>query len=110
MTPGLARVMESARGAVALGQAVPADHARVLLDALPSGPAHPPHLLFALWTDNETGELVLTNQRGEVFHLPAVESPHLAVMLADHCDDNDERWHVRSEWADLEDDDEEGEL
>lgn len=70
-----------------------------------AAPIHPPHLLYALWTDNETGDLVLTNKQGEVFHLPKVESPHLAVMLAEHCEDNAERWHVRDCWYDLDLDD-----
>lgn len=76
-----------------------------------AAPTHPPHLAYALWTENETGDLVLTNKQGEVFHLPKVESPHLAVMLAEHCEDNAERWHVRGCWSEIEpdEDDEPGE-
>lgn len=72
-----------------------------------TGPAHPEHLIWALWTDNDTGRLCLTNREGESFHLDPSESPHLAVALSNHCTDNDERWFVRSEWAEIDEDDEE---
>lgn len=70
-------------------------------------PTHPPGLIWALWTNNDTGQVVLTNREGEVFHFDPAESPHIAVALAEHCDDNDERAFVRSSWGDFDEDDDE---
>ena len=69
-----------------------------------SAPDHPAHLIWALWTGNDTGRLVLTNREGEVFHFDPAEAPHIAAALADHCTDNGDRRFVRSEWADIEPD------
>jgi hypothetical protein len=69
-----------------------------------NAPTHPENLIWALWTNNDDGRLVLTNREGEVFHLDPSESPHLAVALSNHCTDNAERSFVRSEWAEIDDD------
>jgi hypothetical protein len=71
-----------------------------------SVPVHPPHLLYAVWTNNDTGDLVLTNQQGQVFDLGVTEAPHLAAMLAEHCTDNRERGFVRDTWGEIDEDEE----
>lgn len=64
---------------------------------------HPAGLKWAIWTNNEQPRMRLTNSEDQVFDLDVTEAPHLAAALASYCTDNSERYFVRSEWYELDD-------
>lgn len=62
--------------------------------------------VLLLGENKATGRLVLLDGDGQRFEFDAEYAPHIAVMLAQECDDNAERAFVRSEWGDVDDEDE----
>lgn len=69
------------------------------LTAPDGGPQCPPAMKWALIESRQTGELTFCNPAGQRFTFEPTESAHLAVVLADHCDDNDERGFVAGTWG-----------
>lgn len=75
--------------------------------AEPNMSSNAARILWTVWTRQQDGQLVLVNggdpKSPNRLVISPEDAPHLAAALAEHCDDNEERAFVRSEWGHLDD-------
>lgn len=78
----------------------------------PEGATTVTSMRWTLWTRQEDGKIILVNgsdpRAQQRVELDPDDIPSLAVALANHCPDNDERAFVRDEWGEIWDDEEGG--